>query len=161
MIKPGYQQPHRPQKLRCNTRLLRRIAKLLHRLCLSLPKGGRKASTIAKGRKHHDGAHSRRSGTTDESLLVASQKAKRNHCRGAYHTSAKKYRIRAFDHSKPSACTMCLRHRYRKMKQLVVDKKQQTQRSDHASFLVGTTEYAVPLGNSIDVEAEIKKLEMN
>lgn len=28
-----------------------------------------------------------------------------------------------------------------------------------ASFLVGTTEYAVPLGNSIDVEAEIKKLE--
>ena len=27
-----------------------------------------------------------------------------------------------------------------------------------ASFLVGTTEYAVPLGNNIDVEAEIKKL---
>lgn len=27
-----------------------------------------------------------------------------------------------------------------------------------ASFLVGTTEYAVPLGNSIDVEAELKKL---
>ena len=28
-----------------------------------------------------------------------------------------------------------------------------------ASFLVGTTEYAVPLGNNIDVEEEIKKLE--
>ncbi|MCH5327648.1 MAG: valine--tRNA ligase [Coprobacter sp.] len=28
-----------------------------------------------------------------------------------------------------------------------------------ASFLVGTTEYAVPLGNSIDVEAELKKQE--
>ena len=28
-----------------------------------------------------------------------------------------------------------------------------------ASFMVGTTEYAVPLGNNIDVEAEIKKLE--
>ena len=28
-----------------------------------------------------------------------------------------------------------------------------------ASFLVGTTEYAVPLGSLIDVEAEIKKLE--
>lgn len=27
-----------------------------------------------------------------------------------------------------------------------------------ASFLVGTTEYAVPLGNNIDVEAELKKL---
>ena len=27
------------------------------------------------------------------------------------------------------------------------------------SFMVGTTEYAVPLGNNIDVEAEIKKLE--
>ncbi|MCP9611420.1 valine--tRNA ligase [Coprobacter tertius] len=28
-----------------------------------------------------------------------------------------------------------------------------------ASFLVGTTEYAVPLGNNIDVETELKKLE--
>ena len=28
-----------------------------------------------------------------------------------------------------------------------------------ASFLVGTTEYSIPLGNNIDVEAEIKKLE--
>ena len=28
-----------------------------------------------------------------------------------------------------------------------------------ASFLVGTTEYAVPLGNNIDVEAELKKQE--
>ena len=28
-----------------------------------------------------------------------------------------------------------------------------------ASFMVGTTEYAVPLGDSIDVEAELKKLE--
>lgn len=28
-----------------------------------------------------------------------------------------------------------------------------------ASFLVGTTEYAVPLGNSIDIEAELKKQE--
>ncbi|MEG1615857.1 MAG: valine--tRNA ligase [Bacteroidales bacterium] len=28
-----------------------------------------------------------------------------------------------------------------------------------ASFLVGTTEYAIPLGNNIDVEAELKKLE--
>ena len=27
-----------------------------------------------------------------------------------------------------------------------------------ASFLVGTNEYAVPLGNNIDVEAELKKL---
>ncbi|MDD4661322.1 MAG: valine--tRNA ligase, partial [Massilibacteroides sp.] len=27
-----------------------------------------------------------------------------------------------------------------------------------ASFLVGTTEYAVPLGQNIDVEAELKKL---
>ena len=27
------------------------------------------------------------------------------------------------------------------------------------TFLVGTTEYAVPLGNNIDVEAELKKLE--
>jgi valine--tRNA ligase len=28
-----------------------------------------------------------------------------------------------------------------------------------ASFLVGTTEYAVPLGNNINVEEELKKLE--
>lgn len=28
-----------------------------------------------------------------------------------------------------------------------------------ASFLVGTTEYAVPLGSNIDIEAELKKLE--
>ena len=28
-----------------------------------------------------------------------------------------------------------------------------------ASFMVGTTEYAVPLGNMIDVEAEIARME--
>ena len=28
-----------------------------------------------------------------------------------------------------------------------------------AAFLVGTTEYAIPLGNSIDIEAELKKQE--
>ncbi len=31
--------------------------------------------------------------------------------------------------------------------------------ANSATFLVGTTEYAVPLGNNIDVEAELKKLE--
>ena len=31
--------------------------------------------------------------------------------------------------------------------------------ANSATFLVGTTEYAVPLGNNIDVEAELQKLE--
>lgn len=37
----------------------------------------------------------------------------------------------------------------------VVDKKPESA----ASFMVGTTEYFVPLGNLIDVEEELKKLE--
>ena len=35
----------------------------------------------------------------------------------------------------------------------------ETKSDGSVSFLVGTTEYAVPLGNMIDVEAEIEKLE--
>ena len=35
----------------------------------------------------------------------------------------------------------------------------ETKAEGAASFLVGTTEYAVPLGNLINVEEELKKLE--
>ena len=38
-------------------------------------------------------------------------------------------------------------------------KSEQEKDATAASFLVGTTEYAVPLGNSIDVAAELKKQE--
>ncbi|MDR1883906.1 MAG: valine--tRNA ligase [Prevotella sp.] len=45
-----------------------------------------------------------------------------------------------------------------KMANLVSIKEASEKDSTAASFLVGTTEFAVPLGNNIDVEVELKKL---
>ena len=152
--KAGIPATHRPQKLRCNTRLLRRIAKTPAPVY---------AFHYRRIRKEGESIMIERipeSGTTDESLLAAVEKAKE------IIAGVRTIRLQKNIPNKEPLTLQAIGLHDNGCDAIIVKlgnlssiETASSKEATAASFLVGTTEYAVPLGNSIDVEAEIKKLE--
>ena len=160
MIKPGYQQPIDRKSYDATLGFFDALLKLLHPF---MPFITEELWQHLYDRKEGESIMIERipeSGTTDESLLAAVEKAKE------IIAGVRTIRLQKNIPNKEPLTLQAIGLHDNGCDAVIVKlgnlssiETASSKEATAASFLVGTTEYAVPLGNSIDVEAEIKKLE--
>ena len=160
MIKPGYQQPIDRKSYDATLGFFDVLLKLLHPF---MPFITEELWQHLYDRKEGESIMIERipeSGTTDESLLAAVEKAKE------IIAGVRTIRLQKNIPNKEPLTLQAIGLHDNGCDAVIVKlgnlssiETASSKEATAASFLVGTTEYAVPLGNSIDVEAEIKKLE--